>query len=291
MPSRARERDLAKQRERRQAERDSKRRRRRTVSLWVIGLPVAAIALYFGVKAQGNSSAAPPSSSVSTTLPTPTPTHAPGTITGTVTPNAAPKTVACGATAPKLAGKPKPQFAGPPPMNIDPNKTYTATFKTSCGTFVIQLDAKQAPQTVNSFVFLADHHFFDGQYFTRLDASIDVVQGGDPTGTGTGGPGYSIPDEVKPGTKYPTGSLAMAKSAQPNSGGSQFFLITGPKGNNLNSNAQYTVFGKIVSGLAVAQEIQALPVKNPRQAKRGDMASQAPKDAVYMDSVTIAVSG
>src|SRR5205823_13183586 len=100
-----------------------------------------------------------------------------------------------GTNPPPGPAKPSPQPAVPPPMSIDPKNTYVATFQTSCGSFTVKLDAKASPQTVNSFVFLAAKGFFNGQYFTRLDTSIDVVQGGDPTGTGTGGPGYSIPDE------------------------------------------------------------------------------------------------
>jgi cyclophilin family peptidyl-prolyl cis-trans isomerase len=172
-------------------------------------------------------------------------------------------------------------------MKIDARKTYTAVMKTSCGTISIQLDAKNAPETVNSFVFLAQHHFFDGQYFTRLDTSIDVVQGGDPTGTGSGGPGYAIPDELNPTPTYGTATLAMANTGSPNTGGSQFFLITGPKGNGLNASPTYTVFGKIVGGLGVAQRIQAMPIKDPTAAAGGDITAQAPAQAIYMDSVTI----
>ena len=180
----------------------------------------------------GGSSQASPSPTVSPTgspSASPSPQGKPGTQTGTVKPQPAPTTVACGAQAPKGAGKPKPQFAGPPPMKIDTSKTYIATMETSCGTIVIELDAKTAPQTVNSFVFLANHHFFDGQYFTRIDTSIDVLQGGDPTGIGSGGPGYSIPDELRGGEQYAPGVFAMA-NAGANTGGSQFFIITGPNG-------------------------------------------------------------
>ena len=136
--------------------------------------------------------------------------------------------MACGAEAPAKAGKPKPQFAGPPPMTIDTKATYTATMVTSCGTIVIELDAKRAPQTVNSFVFLAEKGYFDGQYFHRLDTSIDVIQGGDPSGTGSDGPGYAIPDELNGKLTYTPGTIAMA-NAGANTGGSQFFIITGPE--------------------------------------------------------------
>jgi cyclophilin family peptidyl-prolyl cis-trans isomerase len=147
----------------------------------------------------GGSSQASPSPSVSpsaTPSASPSPQGKPGTQTGTVDPQPAPTAVACGAQAPQGAGKPKPQFAGPPPMKIDTSKTYVATMETSCGTIVIELDAKTAPQTVNSFVFLANHHFFDGQYFTRIDTSIDVLQGGDPTASEAVVP-VPIPDELR----------------------------------------------------------------------------------------------
>ncbi len=237
----------------------------------------------------GGSSQASPSPSVSpsaTPSTSPSPQGKPGTQTGTVDPQPAPTAVACGAQAPPGAGKPKPQFAGPPPMKIDTSKTYVATMETSCGTIVIELDAKTAPQTVNSFVFLANHHFFDGQYFTRIDTSIDVLQGGDPTGTGSGGPGYSIPDELRGGEQYAPGVFAMANGG-PNTGGSQFFIITGPNGHRLDASPTYTIFGNITGGLKVAQSIQQLPIKDPTAASQGDITGQAPQQAVYIDSVTI----
>ena len=171
----------------------------------------------------GDSTQASPSPTVSPSgspSASPSPQGKPGTQTGTVDPQPAPTAVACGAQAPKGAGTPKPQFAGPPPMKIDPSRTHVATMETSCGTIVIELDPKTAPQTVNSFVFLANRHFFDGQYFTRIDTSIDVLQGGDPTGTGSGGPGYSIPDELQGNEQYAPGVFAMA-NAGANTGGSQ----------------------------------------------------------------------
>lgn len=213
----------------------------------------------------------------------------PGTRTGTVTPTEATESgeVACGAEAPAKAGKPKPQFAGPPPLAIDPKATYTATMVTSCGTIVIELDPKRAPQTVNSFVFLAKKGFFDGQYFHRLDTSIDVIQGGDPSGTGADGPGYAIPDELEPNASYTPGTIAMA-NAGANTGGSQFFMVTGPEGANLDEDPNYTIFGKVVDGLSVAQRIQALPIVDPNAA---DLSGQRPAKAVYIEKVRIKKSG
>ena len=161
-------------------------------------------------------------------------------------------------------------------MSLDRSKTYLATMETSCGTIRLRLYDDRSPITVNSFVFLARHHFFDGQFFHRVANSIDVIQAGDPTGTGTGGPGYSIPDELKNGLKFRVGTLAMA-NAGPNTGGSQFFIITGPKGLSLPSN--YTIFGQVAKGLRVARRIQNVPV--------GGTSGETPLQKVYIDSVTI----
>ena len=234
MSKRSRDRQLAKLAARRQAERDAQRRRRQrafgtvATTAAVVLLVVAGLVIFNG----GDETASPsptvsPTGSPSESPSSPTPQVKPGKQTGTVDPQPAPEEVACGAEAPETAGKPKPQFSGPPPMKIDPEKTYIATMVTSCGTIEIELDPKTAPQTVNSFVFLANHGYFDGQYIHRIDSSIDVLQGGDPTGTGSGGPGYAIPDELQGGEQYAPGVFAMANSQAPNTGGSQFFIITG----------------------------------------------------------------
>jgi cyclophilin family peptidyl-prolyl cis-trans isomerase len=293
MSKRSRDRQLAKLAARRQAERDAAIRRRNLITgsvLGVLGLVVVIVGLSLLLSDDSTTSpSATPSVSPSASA---SPSAAPGTKTGTVTPTAANDSgeVACGAKAPATAGKPKPQFAGPPPMKIDTKATYRATMVTSCGTIVIELDAKRAPQTVNSFVFLAKQGYFDGQYFHRLDTSIDVIQGGDPSGTGSDGPGYAIPDELNGKLTYTPGTLAMA-NAGPNTGGSQFFIITGPEGTNLDGNPNYTIFGKIVEGLSVAQEIQALPIVDPQAAANGDLTGQRPQQAVYIDKLTIAKSG
>ena len=293
MSKRSRDRQLAKLAARRQAERDAAIRRRNLImgsALGVLGLVVVIVGLSLLL---GDDTTTPPSATPSVSPSAgASPSAAPGTKTGTVTPTAANDSgeVACGAKAPATAGKPKPQFAGPPPMKIDTEATYRATMVTSCGTIVIELDAKRAPQTVNSFVFLAKQGYFDGQYFHRLDTSIDVIQGGDPSGTGSDGPGYAIPDELNGKLTYTPGTLAMA-NAGANTGGSQFFIITGPEGTNLDGNPNYTIFGTIVDGLGVAQEIQGLPIVDPAAAANGDLSGQRPKQAVYIDKVTIVKSG
>ena len=145
-------------------------------------------------------------------------------------------------------------FDGPPPMCIDADKRYSAEMVTSKGNMVIALDPAAAPKTVNNFVFLARYHYYEGIVFHRVIPGF-VLQGGDPTGTGRGGPGYQFEDELpKPG-RYELGSLAMA-NAGPNTNGSQFFVISGPSGVRLPP--QYSLFGKVIDGLDVVATIDAI---------------------------------
>ena len=153
----------------------------------------------------------------------------------------------------------KPKWSSEPAMIIDAAKTYTATVKTDVGTFVIALDAKDAPQTVNNFVFLAQHRFFNCVIFHRVIPGF-VDQTGDPTGTGSGGPGYTIPDELpakasNPADQYPLGSVAMANTGQPHSGGSQWFIVAGTQGESLTNS--YSLFGHVTSGMSVVEKINA----------------------------------
>jgi cyclophilin family peptidyl-prolyl cis-trans isomerase len=295
MSKRSRDRQLAKLAARRQAERYAATRRRNLITgaaAGVLALVVAVVGLGVLLGGEDPGTTSPSVTPSASPSGSPSPSAEPGTETGTVTPTAATDTgeVACGAAEPPKAGTPKPQFAGPPPLKIAAKATYTATMVTSCGTIVIELDARGAPQTVNSFVFLAEAGYFDRQYFHRLDISIDVIQGGDPTGTGGGGPGYSIPDELKGNESYTPGTLAMA-NAGPNTGGSQFFVITGPNGSNLDGNPNYTIFGRVVEGLGVAQRIQQLPILDPDAAAAGDLSGQRPRQAVYIEKVTIRETG
>ena len=151
---------------------------------------------------------------------------------------------------------PKTQsFDAPPPLCIDPTKRYTALLSTSVGDMTIALDAASAPRTVNNFVFLARYSYYEGVIFHRIIRGF-MCQGGDPTGTGRGGPGYKFEDELpKPG-RYQVGSVAMA-NAGPNTNGSQFFLISGAQGVRLPP--QYSLFGQVVTGLDVLEAMQALP--------------------------------
>ena len=137
-------------------------------------------------------------------------------------------------------------------MSIDPGKKYTVTLDTSKGAIVCDLFAKDAPKTVNNFVFLAREGFYDGTLFHRVIADF-MVQGGDPTATGTGGPGYRFEDETKNNpNKHKIGSLSMA-NAGPNTNGSQFF-ITHVVTNWLDG--KHTVFGQVTSGQDVVNKIQ-----------------------------------
>ena len=149
----------------------------------------------------------------------------------------------------------KPHWAKAPPMTIDTSKTYKATVKTDLGAFVITLDAVHAPLTVNNFVFLAQHGFYNCIIFHRVIPQF-MDQTGDPTGTGSGGPGYSFADELpKPATpQYPVGAVAMANSGA-NTNGSQFFVVTGSQGTSLQPN--YSLFGQVTSGLSVVDKINA----------------------------------
>jgi cyclophilin family peptidyl-prolyl cis-trans isomerase len=167
----------------------------------------------------------------------------------------------------------KRRFNGPPPMCIDPSKSYTATMVTSKGTLTIALDAASAPKTVNNFVFLARYHYFDGIVFHRIIPGF-VIQGGDPEGSGRGGPGYRFEDELPRPGRYELGSLAMA-NAGPNTNGSQFFIISGSAGMRLPP--QYSLFGKVVSGIDVVTALDAV----------GSPGAGTPRERVTIDSVTI----
>jgi peptidylprolyl isomerase len=162
-------------------------------------------------------------------------------------------------TAPTVTPTPastRKTYPTAPAMAIDTSKTYIATMTLAKGGEIkIELNAKAAPSTVNNFVFLAREGFYDGTTFHRVikqPGNLQIAQGGDPKGDGTGGPGYTIPDEHNNGLKHDEGMIAMAKTSAPNSAGSQFYLTLGPN-NFLDGN--YTVFGKITSGLDVAKSI------------------------------------
>jgi peptidyl-prolyl cis-trans isomerase B (cyclophilin B) len=147
----------------------------------------------------------------------------------------------------KMAQK---KYSAPPAMTIDTSKKYTATLETAKGNIVIELFAADVPKTVNNFVFLARDGFYDGTTFHRVIAGF-MAQGGDPTGTGCGGPGYAFADEF---TKHVhgTGTLSMA-NAGPNTNGSQFFITYAPQP---HLNNHHTVFGQMTSDMAILKNIR-----------------------------------
>lgn len=174
-------------------------------------------------------------------------------------------------------------FDGRPQMCIDADRTYTATFTTPKGAFTATLDAAAAPETVNNFVVLARSRFYDGIPFHRIVPDF-VIQAGDPTDTedltqlGAGGPGYTIAEEPPADGVYAAYDLAMAKTAEPNSTGSQFFVVTGDPA-PLNANPGYSLFGKVTEGQEVVDALGAAEVGGPN----GD----TPVETIQIESVTI----
>jgi len=158
-------------------------------------------------------------------------------------------------------------------MCIDESKSYTAVLDTSMGSMTIALDAAAAPKTVNNFVVLARYKYYEGVIFHRIINTF-MCQGGDPAGTGRGGPGYKFEDELPAPNSYKIGSVAMA-NAGPNTNGSQFFLVSGASGVGLPPH--YSLFGQITEGLDVLDAMQGVAVD------RGDR----PDVAVVINSVTI----
>ncbi len=144
------------------------------------------------------------------------------------------------------------QWNSPPEMRVDPEKTYQATIETNRGDIELELYPQHAPKTVNNFVFLAQEGYYDGVTFHRVIDNF-MIQGGDPTGSGRGGPGYTFEDEVKGNPlKHETGAISMA-NAGPNTNGSQFFITHSPQP---HLNGKHTVFGKVVNGQDVVDAIR-----------------------------------
>jgi cyclophilin family peptidyl-prolyl cis-trans isomerase len=173
------------------------------------------------------------------------------------------------------------QWSSPPAMAIDTNKQYTATISTNVGDMKAELYTKEAPNTVNNFVFLAREGFYNGVPFHRIISGF-MVQTGDPTGTGRGGPGYRFADELPKEREYEPGTLAMA-NAGPNTQGSQFFVVHADLRGKLQKN--YTIFGKVTEGQDVLDKIAKTPVK----ASPGGEQSTPTQD-VHINAVTIAES-
>ena len=171
-----------------------------------------------------------------------------------------------------------------PHLTLDPHRTYTVTVVTNCGTFAFTLDVAQSPKTSASFYSLVKRGFFDGLTFHRVAAGF-VIQGGDPTGTGAGGPGYTVVEAPPKNTQYVLGDVAMAKTQTQPAGasGSQFFIVTAP---NVTQSAgltpDYALAGKVSSGIGVVERIGALPTNPPQDG--------SPSPAVVMSKVTVSSS-
>ncbi len=218
------------------------------------------------------------STATATTTASTTPTQTAAAPAAAV-PTATATTAACTTTKPARGATVSQGTA--PPMTVSQSKTYTATIVTSCGTVVVALDAKDSPNTVNSFVYLASKGFYDGLTFHRV-AKDFAVQGGDPAGTGGGGPGYSVQDKVPTGVSYTVGTVAMAKTQTEPAGtaGSQFFIVPSASA-AANFTPDYAVLGHVTSGLDVVAKMNALAPAS------GD---GPPTQSLYIDKITITTS-
>ena len=224
------------------------RRLRRAAGALVVGAIIVGVILLVSGHSSPNKAAASKSSTTTTLKST----------TTTVPVSQAAVAPTCPPAGAAGAAKRVITFTKAPPSCTSATATYDATVQTDVGTFVISMPAASSPLAVNNFVFLARYHFYDGVTFHRVIPGF-VVQGGDPTGTGSGGPGYSFTGNVPPkscGSKcYPLGSVALANSGSPSSDGSQFFIVVGPQGEALPPS--YTLFGQVISGMPVVQRIAA----------------------------------
>jgi peptidyl-prolyl cis-trans isomerase B (cyclophilin B) len=239
--------------------------RMRKIRIWVSSVTAVGLALvlFFVLRGDGEPVASPSPTPTSTTSTAPA--------------------VCTGPTPPKQNGK---QYAAPPAKSIDENQIYVATIKTTCGDYKMQMDPKVAPTTVNNFVFLARENFYDGIKFHRIEdvpGDYAIIQGGDPAGTGNGGPGYDYDGETPvAGSTYLRGVVAMAKpqaafQGQPPQNGSQFFVVVRDWP---SLPAEYTIFGKIMdeaNSFATLQKIVSL--KSP--------SGSDPLMPIYILDVTI----
>jgi cyclophilin family peptidyl-prolyl cis-trans isomerase len=172
------------------------------------------------------------------------------------------------------APEPKTVSFKAPKQVLKPGQAATAVVKTSCGTFEIALDTTRAPKTANSFAFLAEEGFYDDLTFHRIVPGF-VIQGGDPEGTGTGGPGYSVDEKPPPNLSYTKGIVAMAKSGAepPGRSGSQFYVVTAP---DAGLPPEYALVGKVSKGYDVVKRIEGVPT-----------VGEKPKQPVVIEEVTI----
>lgn len=277
-----RQRKLARERYERQMRRRAMRAKR--VRQWTIigGAGAAVIAaavigyLFFGPG--GSTPAAAPTQSAA---PSATPSATPSAPVSTTTVQPAAAVSHCA----YISAPPAARKVGTPPATPDAKATYQATIRTNRGNVVVDLASGKAACTVNSFVYLATKNYFSNTKCHRLTTSgIYVLQCGDPTGTGTGGPGYRFANEVAGDSTtgsadFPAGTIAMAHSSQPSSNGSQFFLVY----KDTTLPPDYTPFGKIVSGLSILQNVAKAGVA----ASANGAGDGPPKESVTIESVSI----
>lgn len=239
----------------------AKRRRRLSINIGILALVAGAIA-FIALRAGDEDTPA------ASTTPTPTPSPSP---TATA--------VACDADEPPQTEK--QTYSEAPPMSIDSSKSYVARIETSCGEVVVDLAEDKSPTTVNSFVFLARAGFYDGLTFHRVVKDF-AIQGGDPTGDGSGGPGYKVEEAPPADFKYAKGVVAMAKTQEELAGtsGSQFFIVPGEGAGDLPPD--FAFLGTVISGLEVLDLIVAVPtVAGPS----GEQSVPAQK--IYIEKITI----
>jgi cyclophilin family peptidyl-prolyl cis-trans isomerase len=275
MSKQTRKRELERLRVRREAERQRARRRRALLTYGGLALVVVIAAVAGGLWLTGDDDT-PAGAAATTATPT---TAAPEFDDARAGAPTAPAAVACGGEIPPKVDR--PTFSKPPTTKVDPDKTYLATFQTSCGDFTVKLDPRKAPITTANFVFLADKKFYDSTWFHRIvpggAAGIAVIQGGDPEGSGRGGPGYAIKDELPSSPKaYRQYSVAMANSG-PDTGGSQFFINFEDNSKGLQAN--YSVFGEVVDGRDVVDKIAKVQV--------GGQTGDTPAEAVWIEKLRV----
>ncbi len=260
VPNQKRARQKAARRQKLEAQRRAARKnqmiRRTLIVVLVAAVVIGSVAFFV------NSGPSKPTTTSTTSTSAPT-------TTTTLNPNYARQQAASNRIA-VAAGCPSNPYArvntlswkSAPPMTISKTTTYYAHVTTTLGNFVIQLNTSKAPITVNNFVFLADQKYYNCVIFHRVITG-ELIQGGDPSGTGTGAnnttPGYTIPDELPPtvtsGAQYPKYSVAMANESSPHTGNSQFFIVMGPQYESLPPS--YSLFGQVISGFATVNAITA----------------------------------